>query len=155
VHMYAPGKDVLGPARSPATSELVRATSPVLAPALVAGAAAIYVDAFPAASASEVQSAQLPHPMLSTTVWRFSAQGRTQFAKCHEVLNICAGEMKLIGPCGTVESAVLLRMYRVCSNKHCFTRSERDRPDRRKERQSMQPLFGPTLQKLTCRWALH
>lgn len=54
VALYAPGMDVLGASRSPAKTELVMASSPVVAPAIVAGVAATFLSAFPAASPNEV-----------------------------------------------------------------------------------------------------
>eukprot|EP00892_Ulva_mutabilis_P007156 jgi/Ulvmu1/4812/UM020_0097.1 len=59
VALYAPGTDVLGPSRSPATSELVMVSSPVIAPAVVAGVAATYLSVFPAAGPDEVRKAML------------------------------------------------------------------------------------------------
>jgi hypothetical protein len=54
VAFFAPGANIVGPARSPARAGSVRATSPVLAPAVAAGVATVYVASFPLTSPPEV-----------------------------------------------------------------------------------------------------
>lgn len=45
---------VIGPRRSPASSELAMVSSPVIAPAIVAGVAATFLSALPTANPEQV-----------------------------------------------------------------------------------------------------